>query len=46
MTVITGRGHSYDIAKDGRILAIVTSESRAVRPLTLVQNWPAGLKAK
>jgi serine/threonine protein kinase/sugar lactone lactonase YvrE len=39
MPVIVGRGYSYDIAKDGRILALVTNESRAVRPLTLVQNW-------
>jgi hypothetical protein len=32
------------VAKDGRILALVTSEQRASRPLTLVQNWLATLK--
>ena len=44
MPVIVGRGFSYDVAKDGRILALVTSETRASRPLTLVQNWLATLK--
>src|SRR5262249_49799304 len=39
MPVIVGRGYSYDVAKDGRILALVTSETRATHPLTLVQNW-------
>ncbi len=39
MPIIVGRGYSYDVAKDGRILALVTSETRASRPLTLVQNW-------
>jgi Tol biopolymer transport system component len=39
MPVIVGRGYSYDVAKDGRILALVTNETRAVRPLTLVQHW-------
>jgi Tol biopolymer transport system component len=39
MPVIIGRGYSYDVAKDGRILALVTSEARAARPLTLVQGW-------
>jgi Tol biopolymer transport system component len=41
MSVVTGRGYSYDVAKDGRILALVTNEQRATRPLTLVQNWTA-----
>ena len=41
MPVIVGRGYSYDVAKDGRILALVTSEGRASRPLTLVQHWLA-----
>ena len=41
--IITGRGYSYDVAKDGRILALVTSQERAVRPLTLVQHWRAVL---
>ena len=44
MPVITGRGFSYDVAKDGRILALQTSERRALRPLTLVQHWTAALK--
>jgi len=46
MPVIVGRGFSYDVAKDSRILALVTSETRASRPLTLVQNWLATLAAK
>jgi len=41
MPIIQGRGFSYDIARDGRILALVTSERRASRPLTLIQNWIA-----
>jgi eukaryotic-like serine/threonine-protein kinase len=44
MPVIVGRGFSYDVAKDGRILALVTSDTRASRPLTLIQNWLATLK--
>ena len=44
MPVIVGRGYSYDLAKDGRILAQVTSERRASRPLTLVQEWVAWMK--
>ena len=43
MPIITGRGYSYDVARDGRILALVTSQERAVRPLTLVQHWTAAL---
>ena len=43
MPIIQGRGFSYDIAQDGRILALVTSDRRASRPLTLVQNWMAAL---
>jgi Tol biopolymer transport system component len=39
MPVIIGRGYSYDVTKDGRILALVTSDTRAMRPLTLVQEW-------
>jgi serine/threonine protein kinase/Tol biopolymer transport system component len=46
MPVIVGRGYSYDVAKDGRILALVTSEARAARPLRLVQQWTAMLKDK
>ena len=46
MPIITGRGYSYDVAKDGRILALVTSQERAVRPLTLAQHWTAALSEK
>ena len=46
MLVMTGRGFSYDVANDGRILALVTTEERATRPLTLVQNWLEALAAK
>ena len=35
---------SYDVAKDGRILALQTSERRALRPLTLVPHWTATLR--
>jgi hypothetical protein len=41
-----GRGYSYDVAKDGRILALVTSDARAARPLTLVQQWTAAASVK
>ena len=44
MPVIIGRGYSYDVTKDGRIIALVTSDARATRPLTLVQNWVAGMR--
>lgn len=40
MPITVGRGYSYDVAKDGRILAIVTNDAEARRPLTLMQNWP------
>jgi hypothetical protein len=41
MPITQGRGFSYDVAPDGRILALFTSDARASRPLTLVQNWTA-----
>ena len=44
MSVVTGRGYSYDVAQDGRILALVTNEQRATRPLTLVQNWTSAAR--
>jgi len=44
MPIIVGRGFSYDVAKDGRILALVSSDARATRPLTLVQNWVGSLR--
>ena len=46
MPIIVGRGYSYDVAKDGRILAIVTSEARAAHPLTLVQNWAKAAESR
>jgi len=46
MPIFQGRGFSFDVAKDGRILALVTSDRRASRPLTLVQNWIAALGNK
>jgi Tol biopolymer transport system component len=44
MPIIVGRGYSYDVLKDGRIIALVTSDARAARPLTLVQNWMAAIR--
>lgn len=38
-------GYSYDLSPDGeRFLVISASEQNASEPLTLVQNWAAGLK--
>jgi eukaryotic-like serine/threonine-protein kinase len=34
---------AYDVAADGRFLAITGSEGRAMRPLTMVVNWATGL---
>ena len=45
MPIIIGRGFSYDVAKDGRILALVT-QSSATRPLTLVQQWTASMQER
>ena len=45
--IIRGRGYTYDVSSDGeRFLVLATSERRAAQPLTVVQNWVAGLKAK
>jgi hypothetical protein len=36
---------SYDVSADGQhILAIVPQGGLAAAPLTVVQNWPAGLR--
>jgi len=41
----TGQGYHYDVSPDGqRFLAILPSEPATPEPLTLVQNWTAGLK--
>lgn len=43
--LITGRGFLYGVSADGqRFLAVVTGEQKPNTPLTLVQNWTAGLK--
>ena len=41
----TGNGYGYDISADGqRILATVGKDEKSSEPITLVQNWAAGLK--
>jgi len=41
----TGNGYGYDISPDGqRILATVAKDQKSNDPITLVQNWAAGLK--
>jgi hypothetical protein len=41
----TGNGYGYDISADGqRILATVGKDHKPSEPITLVQNWLAGLK--
>jgi serine/threonine protein kinase len=41
----TGNGYGYDISLDGqRILATVAKGQKSSEPITLVQNWAAGLK--
>lgn len=43
--LLTGHGYQYDVSPDGqRFLAIVYDEQSAPEPLTLVQNWTAGLR--
>ncbi len=37
-------GYRYDAAPDGRLLATLTQWQTSSEPLTLVQNWSAGLK--
>ena len=36
----------YDVAPDGRFLALVRGEDQALRPLTLVLHWAETLKPK
>jgi eukaryotic-like serine/threonine-protein kinase len=44
-TLPTNVGYVYDVSPDGqRFLAIIPDEQAAPEPLTLVQNWTAGLK--
>jgi hypothetical protein len=43
--LLTGNGVQYDVSADGqRFLAVTQPEQNAGEPLTLVQNWAAGLK--
>jgi hypothetical protein len=43
--ITTANGNGYDISADGqRILAAVAKEQKSNEPITLVQNWAAGLK--
>jgi hypothetical protein len=45
MLFLTKDWDGYDVTADGqRFLAIVPNEHRIVEPLTVVQNWTAGLK--
>src|SRR5579883_1737375 len=41
----TGNGYGYDISPDGqRILATINRDQKSNEPITLVQNWAAGLR--
>jgi eukaryotic-like serine/threonine-protein kinase len=41
----TGAGYPYDVTTDGqRFLFMTTQEQRESTPITLVQNWAAGVK--
>ena len=45
--VITGRGYLYDVTADGQKFIIAQEAARSTTtPLTLVQNWTAGLGHK
>jgi Tol biopolymer transport system component len=39
-----GIGYQYDLSADGQRILAVTPRSNGSEPLTIVQNWPAGLK--
>ena len=43
VSLVGGRFYSYDVAADGRILALVPERSEEA-PLTILVNWQAGLK--
>jgi hypothetical protein len=44
-TLLIGNGYQYDVSADGqRFLGILPNEQAAPQPLTLLQNWTAGLK--
>jgi Tol biopolymer transport system component len=42
--LLTGNGYQYDVSADGQRILAVTPRSNGSAPLTIVQNWPAGLK--
>jgi Tol biopolymer transport system component len=37
-------GYQYDVAVDGQRILAITPRQSASEPLTIVQNWPAGLR--
>jgi Tol biopolymer transport system component/tRNA A-37 threonylcarbamoyl transferase component Bud32 len=42
--MLTGGGFQYDVSADGQRVLAVTPRSSGSEPLTIVQNWTAGLK--
>jgi serine/threonine protein kinase len=41
---LIGNGYQYDVSTDGQRVLAVMPRQNASEPLTIVQNWPAGLK--
>jgi hypothetical protein len=39
-----GIAFQYDVAPDGRFLINVTGGDAVTAPITLIQNWSAGIK--
>jgi Tol biopolymer transport system component len=37
-------GHRYDVSADGQRILAITPRQSGSAPMTIVQNWPAGLK--
>jgi hypothetical protein len=42
--LLTDNGFQYDVSADGQRILAVTPRQSASESLTIVQNWPAGLK--
>jgi Tol biopolymer transport system component len=42
--LLTGIGYQYDVSADGQRILAVMPRQNASEPLTIVQNWPAGLR--
>jgi Tol biopolymer transport system component len=42
--LLTGNGYQYDVSTDGQRVLAVMPRQNASELLTIVQNWPAGLK--